>query len=120
MDMSLDPDLPLIVDIRKAAGLVARGIVTASEFVGKVYHEFAHAETVSPEAIRSLWASVPASVLAEFTSAMRAAVSPDFQWRPLYFGPGPSEAERAEGTRQIRVWAEAMLRSYYSQPGPTA
>ena len=56
------PEERLLSSIRKAAELVARGIVKAPEFVNKARDEFAHADAVYPVAVSTLWQAVPGAI----------------------------------------------------------
>jgi hypothetical protein len=108
------PEERLLSSIRKAASLVARGLLTAPEFINGAYDEFAHAEEIYPGAIAPLCEAIPDIIKDEFVSAVRASSRPNFRWSPFYIGIGPplSDEQLRLGSDRIRAWSVELLRSF--------
>jgi hypothetical protein len=108
----------LLASIRKVAGLVTRGIVTAPEFIGKDRNEFACTDAVYPGVISPLCEAVPGTIRSEFSCALRESERPDFCWFPVYLSIGPPLTDEALrlGTERIRARSVVLVRSIDGHP----
>src|SRR5262245_58529581 len=102
----------LLATFERCAKVFARELITAREFVNKIFDEFAHADRVYPEIVPALWELLPEGIRGEFTASIREAVLPSFVWHPFYIGGGRPMTEEelrrdAElRTSRVRAWAQ--------------
>lgn len=114
--MNASAELELIAEVRKSGKLVDRGLVTAPEFINKVFDLFADIDRVYSEIIPALWDSIPRMIRDEFERAARQASHPEFRYRPFRIGGGrpiTDEEMRQDSdlrTARVRAWARELSR----------
>jgi hypothetical protein len=102
--------------IRKTGIIFLRTVITAQEFINKVFDEFALTECVYPDLVPELWQVIPAEVRDDFAIAVRNAARPDFRYIAFYIGSEQSMSEdelrRAADlpTQRVQAWAREFVR----------
>ena len=114
--MSHTSEQNLLEMIQRVAAFYNRSIITALEFINKVFDEFAHTERVYPELVAELWEAIPETVRSDFVKAVRDAARPEFRYRGFYIGGGRpmSEVELQRDadlrTERVQAWAREFVR----------
>jgi hypothetical protein len=111
------PEEQLLAVFRRCGKHAARGVVTAVEFINRVFDEFASLDRVYPEIIPALWDLVPDVIRNEFAAGVRRASAPGFRYHAFHIGgnlPPPTEEELRRDadlrTARVQAWAAEFVR----------
>lgn len=109
---SSSPQKGLFSRFRRCGSLYERGILTPSEMIHGLFHEFAEAEEFWPEIIPFLWELLPIRLRGEFLEMTATVFLDDYEFQPPVTLGGSREwtDEPLRIARdRVRLWSRGFV-----------